>query len=155
MIKKYIPFFKTGILDLFAYKFNLFMWLFVTIFQVAVVIFLWIAVYNNSINGIDSIINGFTFKEMISYMVMINIFNFVTVSGSTLWMINTDIKEGTISMSFVKPISYRGKFIAITLGNLIASSLIIGLPCFTISYLILYLIDLSHSVISILLALKI
>lgn len=141
MFKKYKPFFRAGLMDLLAYKFNLFVWLFVTIFEVAVVIFLWIAVYKNSIDGIDSVINGFTFKEMICYMVMINLFTFVTISGNTLWTINTEIKEGTISMAFVKPISYRFRFIATSLGNLFGTSIIIGLPCFTIAYLVFYLID--------------
>lgn len=141
MLKKYKPFFRAGLMDLLAYKFSLFIWLFVTIFEVAVVIFLWIAVYKNSVDGIDSIINGFTFKEMICYMVMINLLTFVTTSGNTLWTINTEIKEGTISMAFVKPISYRFRFIATTLGNLFGTSIIIGLPCFTIAYLIFYLID--------------
>ena len=141
MFKKYKPFFRAGLMDLFAYKFNLFMWMFVTVFEVAIVIFLWIAVYKNSPDGVDSVINGFTFKEMICYMVMINLFNFVTVGGQTLWTINTEIKEGTISTSFVKPVSYRLRFISITLGGLLGVSLLIGLPCFTIAYLIFYLID--------------
>ena len=140
MLKKYKPFFRAGAMDLMAYKFNLFTWLFVSVFEVAIVIFLWIAVYKNSSNGLDSVINGFTFKEMITYMVMINIFNFVTVSGNTLWTINTEIKDGTISMSFVKPISYRIRFIATTLGNLMATILLFGLPCFTIAYIVFYFI---------------
>ena len=117
MFKRYKPFFRAGIMDLMAYKFNIFMWLFVTVFEVAVVVFLWISVYKNSPEGADSIINGFTFKEMITYVVMINIFTFITMDGSTLWQINDEIKMGTISIAFTRPISYRKRFIATTLGN--------------------------------------
>ena len=141
MFKRYKPFFRAGAMDMMAFKFNLFTWLIVTVFEVAVIVFLWIAVYRNSIDGFDSVINGFSFKEMICYLVMINIFTFVTFDGSTLWTINDEIKNGTISMSFVKPISYRKRFIATTLGYFMVVELIIGLPCFIISYLIFYLID--------------
>lgn len=136
MLKKYKPFFRAGAIDTLAFKFNLFTWLFVTIFEVACVLFLWIAVYKNSPNGIDSVINGFTFKEMICYLVMINIFNFVVFSNYTLWKINDEIKDGTIAMAFVKPISYRARFIFSNLGIVFMQSLLIGLPCFSIAYII-------------------
>ena len=141
MFKRYKPFFRAGIMDLMAYKFNIFMWLFVTVFEVAVVVFLWISVYKNSPEGANSIINGFTFKEMITYVVMINIFTFITMDGSTLWQINDEIKMGTISIAFTRPISYRKRFIATTLGNVTMMTLMFGLPLLSIAYLVFYLID--------------
>jgi ABC-2 type transport system permease protein len=140
MLKRYKPFFRAGAMDMLAYKFNLLTWLIVTVFEVAVIVFLWVAVYRNSNNGFDSIINGYSFKEMICYLVMINIFTFVCADGSTLWQINDEIKNGTISMSFVKPISYRKRFIATTLGYFFVVTTIVGVPCFTIAYLVFYLI---------------
>lgn len=140
MFKRYKPFFRAGAMDMLAYKFNLLTWLIVTVFEVAVIVFLWVAVYRNSNNGFDSIINGYSFKEMICYLVMINIFTFVSADGSTLWQINDEIKNGTISMSFVKPISYRKRFIATTLGYFFVVTTIVGIPCFTIAYLVFYLI---------------
>ena len=61
MFKRYKPFFRAGAMDMMAFKFNLFTWLIVTVFEVAVIVFLWIAVYRNSIDGFDSVINGFSF----------------------------------------------------------------------------------------------
>jgi len=49
MFKRYKPFFRTGVIDFLAYKFSVFSWLLVTIFEVAIVIFLWIAVYNSDL----------------------------------------------------------------------------------------------------------
>lgn len=140
MFKRYKPFFRAGMLDLLAYKFNMFTWLLVSMLQVACIIFLWIAVYQNSPLGMDSIINGFTFKEMITYLVMINIFGFVSFDGMTLWTINDEIKNGTISMSLTKPISYRLKLLFATLGATSANFVILGIPCFTIAYLVFGLI---------------
>lgn len=140
MFKRYKPFFRAGAIDLLAYKFNLFTWLIVSILEVACIVFLWFGVYQSSINGMDTIINGFSFKEMICYVVMINIYNFVSFDGTTLWTIDDEIRNGTIAMSFVKPISYRTRFIATTLGSVCMKILMLGLPLFTISYLIFNLV---------------
>lgn len=136
MFRKYKPFFRAGAMDLLAFKFNLFTWLFVTAFQVACILFLWIAVYQNSPNGLDSVINGFTFKEMICYLVMINIFNFVVFSNNTMWSIKEEIKDGTIAMAFIKPISYRLRFVFTTFGSVFMQNILIGLPCFSIAYVV-------------------
>lgn len=136
MFKRYKPFFRAGAMDLLAYKFNLFTWLIVSILEVACIVFLWFGVYRSSIDGMDTIINGFSFKEMICYVVMINIYNFVSNDGTTLWTIDDEIKNGTIAMSFVKPISYRKRFIATTLGSITMKMLMLGIPLFTISYIV-------------------
>ncbi|MDE6407640.1 MAG: ABC-2 family transporter protein, partial [Anaeroplasmataceae bacterium] len=78
----------------------------------------------------------YTFKEMICYLVMINIFTFVVFSNNTMWQIKEEIKDGTIAMAFVKPISYRMRFIFTNLGNVFMQTLLIGLPCFSIAYII-------------------
>ena len=138
MFKRYKPFFKAGSMDKMAFKFNIFSWLIVSALQVACLVFLWIAVYNNSTNGMDSIINGFTFKDMITYLVMINIFTFVSFDGNTSWTINQEIKDGTIAMAFVKPISYRKRFIFTNLGVVSTMILMFGIPSFTIAYIVFY-----------------
>lgn len=138
MFKRYKPFFKAGSMDMMAFKFNIFSWLIVSALQVACLVFLWIAVYNNSTNGMDSIINGFTFKDMITYLVMINIFTFVSFDGNTSWAINQEIKDGTIAMAFVKPISYRKRFIFTNLGVVSTMILMFGIPSFTIAYIVFY-----------------
>lgn len=136
-LKKYYPFFKASMMDLMAYKASLFTWLVVTFFQVLCTIFLWVAVYKNTTTVS---MNGFTMQEMIVYQVFINIFTFVTFDNFTADSIFTEIKDGTIAMSFVKPISYRIRFIFTNLGSFMMLSLLFGLPCFTIAYLSFYLV---------------
>lgn len=136
MLKKYKPFFRTGAMDLLAFKFNLFSWFFITLLQVICVIFLWTSVFKNAPDGLNSVINGFSFKEMITYTIFINIFNFVAFSNNTIWMINDEIKDGTIAMSFIKPISYRIRFVFINLGSVFMQNIILGIPCFLIAYVI-------------------
>ena len=129
-LRKYKPFARAAAIDMMAYRFHILTWAIVTVFEVALMIFLWLAVYQSSEGGIDASINGFTYKEMIVYVVMTTIFGFVTFGDETLWSINQDIRQGTIGNFLIKPISYRGKFIASNLGGFLMMSLVFGLPLY-------------------------
>ena len=129
-LRKYKPFARAAAMDMMAYRFNILTWAIVTVFEVACLVFLWLAVYQSSEGGIDSSINGFTYKEMIVYVVLTTIFGFVTFNDDTLWFINRDVREGTIGNFLIKPISYRGKFIASNLGAFLLMSLVFGIPLY-------------------------
>ncbi|MBR0507943.1 MAG: ABC-2 family transporter protein [Clostridia bacterium] len=131
MLKKYKPFLRAGAIDTMAYRFNILIWAAITVCEVACMVFLWLAVYRSSEGGIDAEIHGFTFREMIAYVVLTTVFNFVTFNNDTLWNINTDIKKGTVGNYLIKPISYRGKFAATSLGSLLMMTLMFGLPLYT------------------------
>ena len=136
MLKKYKPFLKAGAMNALAFKGAIFTWLFISFLQILCVVFLWVAVYKNSPLGVDSVINGFSFKEMIVYNVFVNVFGFATLGGDTLFTINEDIKKGTIDLAFTKPISYRIRLLSENLGNLLAVNLMIGLPGFLIAFIV-------------------
>ena len=129
-LRKYKPFVRAAAIDMMAYRFNIITWAIVTVFQVACLIFLWLAVYQSSEGGIDASINGFTYKEMIVYTVLTTIFGFITFNDDTLWYINQDVKQGTIGNFLIKPISYRGKFIASNLGAFLMMSVVFGIPLY-------------------------
>ena len=129
-LRKYKPFARAAAMDMMAYRFNILTWAIVTVFEVACLVFLWLAVYQSSEGGIDSSINGFTYKEMVVYVVLTTIFTFVTFNDDTLWFINRDVREGTIGNFIIKPISYRGKFIASNIGAFLMMSVVFGLPLY-------------------------
>ena len=131
MLKKYKPFLRAGAMDTMAYRFNILVWAAITVCEVACLVFLWLAVYRSSEGGMDAEIHGFTYREMIAYVVLTTIFNFVTFNNDTLWNINTDIKKGTVGNYLIKPISYRGKFAATSLGSLLTMTALFGLPFYT------------------------
>ena len=131
-LRKYKPFVRASAIDMMAYRFNILTWALVTVAEVACLIFLWLAVYQSSEGGMDASINGFTYKEMIAYVVLTTIFGFVTFNDDTMWFINRDIREGTIGNFLIKPISYRGKFVASNLGAFSMMSLVFGIPFYTI-----------------------
>lgn len=118
-----------------AYKFNIFSWFVIAVFEWVCLICLWVSVYKASGTGMDSVINGFTFKEMIVYTIFINIFTFAIFVNRTFDEICDEIKDGTIAISFIRPISYRGRFIAQNLGTVCINLLILALPAMTISML--------------------
>ena len=130
MFKKYKPFLRASAMDMMAWRFNILVWVVVTVFEVACLIFLWLAIYNSSEGGIDASINGFTYKEMISYVVLTTVFGFVTFNNDTLWFINQDIRKGTIGNYVIKPISYRGKFVESNLGAFLMMSTVFGIPLY-------------------------
>lgn len=134
MFKRYKPFFRAGAMDCLAYKSSMFGWVIVSVLEVLSVFFMWIGVYKSSADGVNSVINGFTFHEMLVYVTFVNVFNFVSLNGDTMYFIVDDIDKGTIAMSFVKPISYRMRFAFTNLGNAFMKTLILGLPLFAAAY---------------------
>lgn len=131
-------------METLAYKFNIFSWLIVSALQVLCVFFLWIGVYRNAAAGAGAVINGFTLNDMLVYVAFINVFNFVTFAGDTMYSISQDIKNGTIAMSFVKPISYRVRFIFTTLGGFAMNMLLLGLPAFVLLYVVFGVLGYVH-----------
>lgn len=134
MFKRYKPFFRAGAMDCLAFKSSMFGWVIVSVLEVLSIFFLWIGVYKSSPDGVNSVINGFTFHEMLVYVTFINIFNFVSLNGDTMYFIVDDIQKGTIAMSFVKPISYRVRFAFTNLGNACMKTLMLGLPMLIVAY---------------------
>lgn len=133
MFTKYKPFFKAGAMAQMAYKFNILSWFIISFLEWSCLIFLWFSVYKASAAGMDSVINGFSFREMIVYTVFINILTFAVFVNDTFDQISNEIKDGTIAISFIRPISYRGRFIAQNLGTVTTIFLILAFPAIIIS----------------------
>ena len=138
LFKLYLPFAKAGIQSDLAYKAQTFMWLFISFVDVFFVVFLYHAIYRNSPDGLDSVINGFTFYVMVLYMITSFVFSFVVNGGDTSWNIYTDIMEGTISSTLTKPVSYRLRHLFTYLGRFVLQLGIIVLPLFIIVYSVFY-----------------
>ena len=131
MLRKYKPFLRAGAIDTMTYRFNIMIWAVITVCQVACLVFLWLAVYRSSAGGVDAVIHGFTYREMIAYVVLTTVFNYVTFNNDTLWFMNMDIRKGTIGNYLIKPISYRAKFAATSFGSLLTMTALFGIPFYT------------------------
>ena len=117
-----------------AYKAQIVMWIFISFVEIFFVVFLYEAIYRNSENGMSSFINGFTFYDMILYMITSFFFSFVMGSGDTSYEIATDIREGTIANTMTKPVSYRLRHLFTYAGSLTLNYSVIILPFMTLVY---------------------
>lgn len=130
----YLPFSKAGVKIELAYKAQIVMWILISFIEVFFVVFLYQAVYRNSPDGLDSVINGFTFYDMILYMLTSFFFTFVMGSGDTSYDVYTDIREGTIANTLTKPVSYRLRHLFTYLGVFVFDWLVVVLPFLTVIY---------------------
>ena len=133
-LKLYLPFSKAGIKIELAYKAQIVMWIVISFIQTFFVLFLYNAIYRNSPDGMNSVINGFTFYDMVLYMITSFFFSFVMGGGDTSFDIWTDIKEGTIANTLTKPVSYRLRHLFTYFGVLIFDYVVIIIPFLTVVY---------------------
>ena len=136
ILKLYLPFSKAGVKIELAYKAQIVMWIIIVFVEVFFVVFLYEAIYRNSTDGMNSVINGFTFYEMVLYMLTSFFFSFVMGSGDTSYDIATDIREGTIVNTLTKPVSYRLRHLFTYFGVLALDYAVIVLPFLTVVYAI-------------------
>ena len=130
----YLPFSKAGVKIELAYKAQIVMWIVISFIQTFFVVFLYGAIYRNSPEGMNSVINGFSFYDMILYMITSFFFSFVMGSGDTSYDIATDIREGTIANTLTKPVSYRLRHLFTYFGVLTLDYVVIILPFLAIVY---------------------
>ena len=133
-LKLYLPFAKAGIKVELAYKAQIVMWVAITFVETFFVVFLYQAIYRNSPEGMDAVINGFTFYDMILYMLTSFFFSFVMGGGDTSYDIATDIREGTIANTLTKPVSYRLRQLFTYLGSLSLNYTVIIIPFMSVIY---------------------
>jgi ABC-2 type transport system permease protein len=134
VLNRYIPFAKAGMKGFLAYKAQVFLWLFISLIEVLFVVFLYHAIYRNSPDGINSVINGFTFSEMVLYMITSFVFSFVVFESDTSWNIYHDIKEGTIANTLTKPVSYRLRYLFTCFGDVFIGAIFVMLPLLVVTY---------------------
>jgi ABC-2 type transport system permease protein len=133
-LKLYLPFSKAGIKIELAYKAQIVMWITISFIQCFFVLFLYQAIYRNSPDGINSVINCFTFYDMVLYMITSFFFSFIMGAGDTSYDIWTDIKEGTIANTLTKPVSYRLRHLFTYFGVLVFDYAVIIIPFLSIVY---------------------
>lgn len=123
-LKKYLIFAKSGVQSTLAYRGTIFLWFLGGIINAVVMCLLWWAVYNFSP---ESAIAGYTFPQMIMYVIMSTVVGEITYSD-TLGLIGDDVRDGVVGMRLMKPVNYRAQLGFTNIGGFAARVLIIGLP---------------------------
>ena len=119
MLKKYFPFFRASLLNIFIYRGRIILWVLVDIFRFVMMLFLWISVYKN--NGS---LNGFGLDEILLYFSLIGITSVFTYS-EVQYEMSYEIRKGTLSYYLVKPIKYKTRLFFENLGSLFGSTVIV------------------------------
>lgn len=128
-LKKYVPFVKASWLTTLAYRYHVYLWVLSDVLSTGLMCLLWVAIYSVQSGGTASgIINGFTLMEMIQYVLYVRIAASFVGYTETFWSISEDIRTGSIAMTLLKPISYRIKNMASSIGVFSASFVMLSLP---------------------------
>lgn len=123
-IKCYLPFIASEIKSAMSYRVAFFISILSRGFTVAVTYFLWKAIYQSSLNPI---LGGFDFEEMTNY-VLISFFTHMIVTCVPTMLIAREVADGSIAMNLLKPISYRGRILAVSIGGLVVAGVISIVP---------------------------
>jgi len=119
MFKKYFPFFKATIMNVFIYRGSIIVWILVDVFKFVMLIFLWQAVYT----GQDSI-GGFTLNDMIIYFLISSVTS-IFASSEAHYSLAEEIREGRLSLYLTKPISYKRRLLFENFGRVFGISIIL------------------------------
>jgi len=99
-MRKYWTIIKTAWQQNLTWRFTILAYRFGEITEAMILILLWSAIYQGS-----SLIKGYTLQEMITYVLVGNLFE-AMVRNYLTHKIARDIKDGTLSIFLVKPIKY-------------------------------------------------
>lgn len=128
-IKIYLPFCLNSIKTNITYRVSFCFYLLGTWFGILVQYYLWKAIFSSA--GHKYVLSGFTFQEMVTYVIM----NYITSSIISSFGANDiayDIADGSIAVNLIKPINYKLRVMADSIGNLIFKAFVINLPIWVI-----------------------
>lgn len=112
-MRKYVKIFYIGLQQTLQYRVKVLINIVVGFVPVFIQIFLWLAIYA-SVEYRE--IDGLSYRDMVSYLILALIINNYLASGSADRMIGEDIKEGTLSRFLLKPINNWGYYLSSNLG---------------------------------------
>lgn len=123
-MEEYFPFARSVIQRRMSYKIGFLMRIAGGLLQVLIMYYLWMAIFNSSSNGQ---IKGFTSTEMVVYIVIsyitAQIIN-INIEGTIAY----EIRDGSVAVNLIRPISYKKRVFAESLGEVLLRSLTILLP---------------------------
>lgn len=112
-LKIYIPFINAGMQETTTYRVNWIFYMLGNVLGCFVSYFIWNAVF---MSGDGDTMNGFTMPQMVVYIFLMFLTSTLIGSGGT-YDIGEEIRDGSIAMRIIKPISYNATFLFQELGN--------------------------------------
>lgn len=123
-MEEYFPFARSVIQRRMSYKIGFLMRIVGGLLQVLIMYYLWMAIFNSSPNGQ---IKGFTSSEMVVYIII----SYITAQVININIEGTiayEIRDGSVAVNLIRPISYKKRVFAESLGEVLLRSLTTLLP---------------------------
>ena len=127
-IKTYMKFTQNVFQKQLAYRAGVIMFILGEFLTLSITMFLWKAIYASSE---ETVINGFTFEEMIIYLLMMFLTAGLT-SVNVLYTISREVKDGSIAINLVRPINFEKRMFFEALGTPLYNLLVIFIIGFAI-----------------------
>lgn len=112
-LKIYLPFINAGMQETTTYRVNWIFYMLGNVLNCFISYFLWKAIY---MSGNESSMQGFTMPQMIVYIFLMFLTTTLISSDGT-YDIGEEIRDGSIAMRLIKPVSYNATFLFQELGN--------------------------------------
>ncbi len=122
--KIYFPFINAGMQEVATYRVNWIFYILGNVMSCFVSYFIWKAVYSS---GGGENLEGFTLPDMIVYIFLM--FLTSTIIGSDAsYVVGEEVRDGSIVMRLIKPVSYNGTFLFQELGNKLLTEIMLLVP---------------------------
>lgn len=122
--KIYFPFVNAGMQEVTTYRVNWIFFMLGNVLACFVSYFIWKAVYASSANPS---LDGFTMPDMIVYIVLMFLTSTIIASDAS-YVVGEEVRDGSIAMRLLKPVSYNGTFLFQELGNKLLTEFVLLIP---------------------------
>lgn len=120
-LRAYFPFTLNVFQRILSYKANVLIFMMGEIMMLTVTYFLWQAIFASSP---DRVLHGFTQGEMVLY-VLVSFLTALITSVDITYDISREVKDGTIAINLIRPVSYEMRMLFQALGNVLYNFVVI------------------------------
>lgn len=120
-MSKYLAIAKSSMKETFVFRFSFFLKFLNEIISIVIIYCLWNAIFKES--G-QFILGGYTFSQMIMYIMFVGITNLVVMNFNSFELIKKDYKTGMIATHFIHPYYYKTYLFSKCLGKLLITIII-------------------------------
>lgn len=133
-LKTYLPFATNVFQRKLSYRADAIIFILGNAVMLGVTYYLWKAVYGSSKSNI---INGFTLDEMTIY-ILLSFITSVVISASMIHEMYREVKDGSIAINLIRPISYEKRMIFQGIGNVAYNFAVIFIVSFILITILYY-----------------
>lgn len=123
-LRMYKPFTRAGMLDAMTYRFNFICFLLGEVLSCFIMYFVWVAVFNSSDS--DTFM-GFSMVDMTVFLFITFLTSYLTYSDGA-YAVGEEIRDGSIAMRMIKPVSFDMTFLFQEIGNKIMVIILVFVP---------------------------